>query len=92
MTVEVEVEVEAPNVSGEAGCWSINKPNLTGTKSHRAMTEVEISIALIQYSSAGRGRCRDVCCLWVVMAMQNKLLLCAHALHGFASSQQASVI
>jgi hypothetical protein len=54
---------------------STNKPNLTGTKSHRAMTEVEISIALIQYSSAGRGRCRDVCCSWVVMAMQNKLLL-----------------
>jgi hypothetical protein len=63
--------VEAPNVAGEAGCcWSINKPNLSGTKSHRAMTEVDISVASIQYSCAGRSRCSDVCCLfvgWVVM-------------------------
>jgi hypothetical protein len=83
--------VEAPNVSGETGCWSINKPNLTGTMSHRAIAEVDISVASIQYSSARSRRCSDVSCLWVVMVMQNKLLLCAHALHGFASSQQASV-
>jgi hypothetical protein len=71
--------VEAPNVSGEAGCWSINKPNLTGTTSHRAIAEVDISVASIQYSSAGSRRCSDVSwfvgCLWVVMVMENKLLL-----------------
>jgi hypothetical protein len=67
--------VEAPSVSGEAGCWSVNKPNLTGAKSHRSMVEVDISVASIQYSSAGSRRRSDVSCLWVVVVMQNKLLL-----------------